>query len=305
MSDARPPPAQMTSASTPTTSAPTPTTVAAPSPNPSSSPSRTRSLLEAARRLFSAALNESSGRSSNHEVLGAETVGTGVAGAGDTACEACEPREDDCPICLTALSESCIKTPCSHYFHRACLDQYFLVAREPGTKARCPLCRSSVHAPLPAEAEATSGRPIEVVAVPPPGGRCHFDRPYHFNSLGGFNRPGMLYVMTSNDDRRTPASRTMWTITTQHAATVHINFRSEQHVRNGGSHTWLDAHGWRLDTTIESTVSSGIPNGPYSGPVYTKAFPAGRILLSGSDNWEGTYFVFLELHPPTQPASAQ
>ena len=284
-------------------SAVTPTTFA-PDLSPSS-PSRTRALLEVARRLFNAVMSESIGHNSvgsDHEELGAEPV---KASSGDAACEPCEPREDDCPICLAALSASCVRTPCSHYFHQACLDQYFLVACEPGTKARCPLCRSSVHAPLPVEAEATSGRAIEVVAVPPPGARCHFDRPYYFESLGGFSRPGMLFVMASNEDRKTPASRTMWAIVTQHPTTVHLNFRSEQHVHNGGSQSWLAAHGWRLDTTIESTVSSGVPNGPYSGPVFTKSFPAGRILLRGSDNWEGTYFVFLELGaPPSRPAAA-
>ena len=197
-----------------------------------------------------------------------------------------------------------MKTPCGHYFHRACLDQYFIVAREPGTKARCPLCRASVHAPLPAEAEATSGRAIEVVAVPSPGARCHFDRAYAFTHLGGFSRPGMLYVMTSNEDRRTPASRTMWTITTAHPATVFLNFRSLDHVRNGGSYAWLEAGGWDPDTSVQPTTSSGIPNGPYTGPVYSRHFPQpGRIQLNGSDNWEGTYFVFLELHPPPTAAA--
>ena len=117
-------------------------------------------------------------------------------------------------------------------------------------------------------------------------------------------------------------------------------------MRNGGSKAWLDANGWRLDSATESTVSTGIPNGPYTGPVYTRQFPAGRIpvrhsrlrppahsapspgarsaavrtseltrvrappagllpspQLNGSDNWEGTYFVFLELHSPS-PATA-
>ena len=125
-----------------------------------------------------------------------------------------------------------MRTACGHHFHKACLDQYFLVAREPGTKARCPLCRSSVHAPLPAEAESASGRPIEIVAVPSPGARCHFDRNYAFTSLGGFSRPGMLYVMTSNEDRKASARQAMWTLRTEHPATVYLNFRSEMHVRN-------------------------------------------------------------------------
>ena len=48
-------------------------------------------------------------------------------------------------------------------------------------------------------------------------------------------------------------------------------------------------------------MSSGVPNGPYSGPVYSrKSEPANatqRVAarLMGSDNWEGTYLVFVQL----------
>ena len=97
----------------------------------------------------------------------------------------------------------------------------------------------------------------------------------------------------------------MWALNTQHPSTVYINFRSEGHVRNGGSEVWLRAGGWALDDSMESAVSSGIPNGPYSGPVYSKRFDRPcRVELLGSDNWEGTYFVFLELHPPATAAAA-
>jgi len=116
----------------------------------------------------------------------------------------------------------------------------------------------------------------------------------------------MLYLMTSNDDRKTPASRCMWTLQTNHPATVHLNFRSEAHMRNGGSDVWLRRDGWQPNASLRSTVSSGIPNGPYSGPVYTKHFgAAGRIQLNGSNNWEGTYFVFFELHAPPTPGAPQ
>ena len=84
---------------------------------------------------------------------------------------------DDCAICLAPLG-TCVTTPCNHSFHASCLEQYFLMSRGPGLRARCPLCRASVHAPLPVEVRAVSGRPIEVVPVPQPGGRCHYDRPY-------------------------------------------------------------------------------------------------------------------------------
>jgi len=38
-----------------------------------------------------------------------------------------------------------------------------------------------------------------------------------------------------------------------------------------------------------------VPNGPYSGPVFSKTFAQGEVRLSGSGTWEGVYFVFIEL----------
>ena len=141
----------------------------------------------------------------------------------------------DCPICLSTL-DSCVVTPCGHKFHSECLSSYFLAAPEPGGRARCPICRGSVHAPLPVEVSSTSGRAIEIVPVPPPGGRCHFDRRYIFHALGSFaDVPGMLYVLTSNDDRHTPSSQVMWTVQADSPCTVHINFRSEEHVQRGNA----------------------------------------------------------------------
>ena len=131
--------------------------------------------------------------------LGQQTSGDSTT----MATENVEPREEDCPVCLVPMVDSCVRTPCGHYFHQACLEQYFLVAREPGQRARCPLCRGSLHAPMPVDASASSGRAIEVVSVPRPGEACHLDRAYTFRSLGGFaSKPRMLYVITSNEDRK-------------------------------------------------------------------------------------------------------
>ena len=84
--------------------------------------------------------------------------------------------------------------------------------REHSQRCRCPLCRSSVHAPLPIEVRAVSALPIEAVVVPEAGGRCHFDRNYRFLHLGSFSRPGILYLLSSNEDRKTPSTDVMWII---------------------------------------------------------------------------------------------
>lgn len=137
--------------------------------------------------------------------------------------------------------------------------------------------------------------------LPGPGARCHYDRNYVFISLGAFSAMDrtILYVNTSNDDRKTPASRVMWTLDSTKAVTVHLNFRSDGHATN--SRGWLSRDEW-AETPLESTVSTGFPNGPYRGPVYSKVFPSGgRIELYGSECWEGTYFVFVEIHPEPGP----
>eukprot|EP00930_Biecheleria_cincta_P042367 TRINITY_DN29146_c0_g1_i2.p1 TRINITY_DN29146_c0_g1~~TRINITY_DN29146_c0_g1_i2.p1 ORF type:complete len:288 (+),score=48.23 TRINITY_DN29146_c0_g1_i2:36-866(+) len=200
---------------------------------------------------------------------------------------------EECPICLTPLREECMKTPCGHYFHKDCLERCFEVpSRGFATQVRCPVCRGSLKVPMPIEACSVSGRRIDVVQVPPIGSLCHFDRAYNFRSLGGFRHHRMLYIMTSNDDRKTPSDEVMWTLTSQMPTRVYLNFRSRGHSRCA---TWLDSGGWRKDSSMKSTVTTGIPNGPYSGPVYKKEFEAGRIELMGSDCWEGVYFVFVEL----------
>lgn len=163
------------------------------------SPSRARRVIEAVRELV--AYFRSSGLESSMPEHPAATV--------DVALEPTTPRDEDCSVCLSPMSDGCVKTPCGHYFHDICLQQYFLVSHtaRSRTRASCPLCRASLRAPLPVSATASSGRPIEVVGVPAVGELCHLDRDYAFRSLGDFARPRMLYLLTSNDDRKTPANR--------------------------------------------------------------------------------------------------
>jgi hypothetical protein len=78
----------------------------------------------------------------------------------------------------------------------------------------------------------------------------------------------------------------------------YLNFRSESHVVNGNSGGWLRTDGWERDETMASAVTSGYPNGPYEGPVFRKTFSSAQpVHLSGSNNWEGTYLVFILLLP--------
>ncbi|OLP73905.1 hypothetical protein AK812_SmicGene46709, partial [Symbiodinium microadriaticum] len=123
--------------------------------------------------------------------------------------------------------------------------------------------------------EALTGREIKLLDS---------DRSYRFISLGSFaDKPSMRYVMTSNDDK----------------VIVYLNFRSEMHVRY--VRKWLQTGrgqgDWTRSTQMESTVTSGIPNGPYSGPVFFKAVSDGLLDLRGSDCGEGTYFVFIDTEP--------
>ena len=56
--------------------------------------------------------------------------------------------------------------------------------------------------------------------------------------------------------------------------------------------------------TMRSACTSGVPNGPYEGPVYSKVCAAGPVELMGSHTWEGTYFVFIELaNAPASPGA--
>jgi len=201
---------------------------------------------------------------------------------------------EECSICLATLG-ACVTTPCGHSFHAACLEHYFTVSHQPQQRARCPLCRTSVHTPQPVEVRAASGLPIEAVTATS-GSRCHFDRNYRFLALGSFAKPGTLYLRTSNEDRKTHVSQVMWVLELSVPCLVHLNYRSQQHLVNGGQEAWLTAKGFALNGGLRSSVSSGVPNGPYSGPVYSRVCEAATTLeLMGSNTWEGTYFVFVEL----------
>mmetsp|Transcript_76448 Transcript_76448/g.224319 ORF Transcript_76448/g.224319 Transcript_76448/m.224319 type:complete len:248 (-) Transcript_76448:130-873(-) len=208
--------------------------------------------------------------------------------------QSASPSADDCPICLSPLVGQLATTQCGHRFHASCLEHHLRVGNR---CARCPICRGSLRAPSAVTARASSGRPIDVVnRVPRAGDRCHLDRDYRFLSLGSFGqRPGTMFLLTSNDDKRTPAEAVMWTLAASAPVTVHLNFRSEGHVADTGAAGWLQEGGWER-SALRSTVSTGFPSWLYWGPVYSKAFPAGRVQLRGSNCELGTYFVFLELH---------
>lgn len=147
----------------------------------------------------------------------------------------------------------------------------------------------------PVIASATSGRQLELLKkVPEVGDRCHLDREYTFRSLGCFaERQHMWYLLTSNRDKMTPASKVMWTLDFAVPATVHLNFRSRRHVTETGASIWLESHGFEA-STHRSPVSTGIPSGPYSGPTFSKKVESGLVHLMGSECSEGTYFVFIE-----------
>lgn len=148
-------------------------------------------------------------------------------------------------------------------------------------------------------ATAMSERSIRVLdTLPVVGSKCHLDRDYRFTSLGGFaNEPNMFYILTSNDDKITSARNVMWRLDVRRPhATVFLNFRSLQHAMVNGVADWLRRDGWNAPKTmIASTVSTGIPNGPYRGPVYSKAVTDGIVDLMGSGCAEGTYFVFVQI----------
>eukprot|EP00931_Biecheleriopsis_adriatica_P074722 TRINITY_DN48727_c0_g1_i1.p1 TRINITY_DN48727_c0_g1~~TRINITY_DN48727_c0_g1_i1.p1 ORF type:complete len:270 (-),score=25.43 TRINITY_DN48727_c0_g1_i1:59-868(-) len=154
-------------------------------------------------------------------------------------------------------------------------------------------------------AEATSGRAITVLdRVPAVNANCHSDRDYKFKSLGDFaNKAGMLYILTSNDDKNTPTNQVMWKLDVRVPVTVHLNFRSETHVTSTGVSDWLGQNGWKR-SSMKSTVSTGHPNGPFSGPVYSKSVRHGELELMGSNCRNGTYFVFVEIHYGTNPEPA-
>ena len=105
----------------------------------------------------------------------------------------------------------------------------------------------------------------------------------------------MLYLQSSNEDRKTPATSVMWVIEANRPVTVHVNYRSQRHVDVGRQTAWLTAKGFTPNGGLRSCCSSGVPNGPYSGPVFSQVFEAGATIeLMGSNTWEGTYFVFVQ-----------
>jgi hypothetical protein len=217
---------------------------------------------------------------------------------------------DDCAICLLPLAESCVRTPCNHVFHNECLSRYMSVSRRDlGRRALCPLCRGPLSQVSGIAVRSTSGRPIEVVPLPTPGDQCHLDRMYRFLSLGGFAElpaDSIFYLLSSNEDRHTPANTCMWRLTLPCCAILHINFRSEAHA--AAADAWLKRDQWRRNRGLASAVSTGIPNGPYSGPVFSKAVEQGEARLPGSATWEGVYFAFIQLqrspHTPAAPPAA-
>ncbi|CAE8738163.1 unnamed protein product, partial [Polarella glacialis] len=119
-------------------------------------------------------------------------------------------EEEECAICLSPLTQNCARTLCGHRFHVVCLEANFAVTK----RATCPLCRGSLRGPVAVTARSTSGRPIEVLSsVPERGDRLHFDRDYRFVTLGDFvHKPQMLYVLTSNEDKKTSSSAVMWVL---------------------------------------------------------------------------------------------
>jgi len=146
----------------------------------------------------------------------------------------------------------------------------------------------------PVSAEAMSGRAVKVLdTVPVIGERCHLDRDYRFTSLGYFSgKPNVKYLLTSNNDKSTGKRHVMWKLDVRVPAIVYLNFRSQAHVTKAGN--WLEAGGWE-SSTVASTVSTGVPNGPYRGPVYSKEVGNEFVHLMGSSCEEGTYFVFIEI----------
>lgn len=146
----------------------------------------------------------------------------------------------------------------------------------------------------PITVKAMSGRDITLMdGLPSVGSRCHLDRSYRFISLGDFaGREGMRYLSTCNDDKNMPVRVVMWRLEVIVPVVVYLNFRSEGHVRHTGE--WLQEGGWKLRNDMRGTVSTGVPNGPYNGPIYSKTVDSGEIELMGSNCSEGTYFVFVE-----------
>eukprot|EP00931_Biecheleriopsis_adriatica_P050661 TRINITY_DN29352_c0_g1_i1.p1 TRINITY_DN29352_c0_g1~~TRINITY_DN29352_c0_g1_i1.p1 ORF type:complete len:319 (-),score=49.90 TRINITY_DN29352_c0_g1_i1:62-1018(-) len=123
--------------------------------------------------------------------------------------------------------------------------------------------------------------------------------------MGDFQKPGMLYLLTSNDDRRSSASEPMWVIESNVKVRVHLNFRGEAHVEaTTDAFDWLHDRGWHRNEHMKSAATSGFPRGVYEGPIFSRDCEPGRIELMGSETWEGVYFVFVEQKEMLGPALA-
>jgi hypothetical protein len=145
------------------------------------------------------------------------------------------------------------------------------------------------------DAASVSGLPIEVTKCPDEGGHCHFDRFMTFLSMGTFEKPGMLYLMTSDEDRMTPVDDVMWMLEAQVPVMVYLNFLSTRNVTHTGVAQWLLTEGWQRDSSMKGTRSTTYDGFPgVSGPVYSQKFEPGTINLKGSNSYQDTYLVFIQ-----------
>jgi hypothetical protein len=67
-------------------------------------------------------------------------------------------RKDDCAICLEPMSNPAYTLPCSHRFHRICLDGWMQRSRV------CPTCRQALPPDIVSRFEARTAPPPPVVA---------------------------------------------------------------------------------------------------------------------------------------------
>ncbi len=51
-----------------------------------------------------------------------------------------EEPYNSCPICIEDIMSDCIKLPCSHYYHKECIQNWFLISRH----LTCPTCRTEL-----------------------------------------------------------------------------------------------------------------------------------------------------------------
>ena len=47
---------------------------------------------------------------------------------------------NNCPVCFDKIENNAIKTPCNHYFHQECLDEW-IVKNINKSIQNCPICR--------------------------------------------------------------------------------------------------------------------------------------------------------------------